>query len=64
MNNSLTTKIGKLLRLNNNKANDEISLTSRFYLENSISGKEVEEFYEQIIKKYLFISILKNLNNY
>ena len=46
LNNSLTTKIRNLSGLTNKKANNEISLTSRFYLENSISGKEIKEFSE------------------
>ena len=51
-------------KLRNNKVNDEISLTSRFYLENSISGKEIDDFYEQINKKvfvYLNLDKFKDL---
>ena len=45
-NNSLNTRITNLFRIKNNKINDELSITSRFYLENSLSGKEVENLYE------------------
>ena len=41
-----------------------MSLTSRFYLENIISGKEIEELYEQITKKvfvYLNLEKFKDL---
>ena len=61
---SLTTRTGKILNLRNNKVNDEMSLTSRFYLENIISGKEIEELYEQITKKvfvYLNLEKFKDL---
>ena len=61
---SLTARTGKLLNLRNNKVNDEMSLTSRFYLENIISGKEIEELYEQITKKvfvYLNLEKFKDL---
>ena len=63
-NNSLNEKISKIKKLRNNKVNDEISLTSRFYLENSISGKEIDDFYEQINKKvfvYLNLDKFKDL---
>ena len=60
LNNSLTTKIRNLSGLTNKKANNEISLTSRFYLENSISGKEIEEFYEQINQKvFIYLNLEK-----
>ena len=63
-NNSLTTKMMKLNDLRNNLANNEISLTVRFYLENYLNGKEVEEIYEEINKKvfvYLDLERFKNL---
>ena len=59
-NNSLSTIISNILMIRNNKVNNEFSLTSRFYLENSINGKKVEEFYEQINNKgFVYLNLEK-----
>jgi hypothetical protein len=48
---NLMPKLVKIMQLKNGKSNTEISLSSRFYLENSENGRQIEELYEQIIKK-------------
>ena len=49
--NKLSSILNNIRKIRNNKANDEISLSSRFYLENSESGKQINELYEQINEK-------------
>ena len=57
---SLSEKINDIFQINNHKINDEISLTCRFYLQNSISGKQVEELYEEINKKvFVYLNLEK-----
>ena len=48
---TLAEKIAKIMQLKNRKVNDEFSLSARFYLENSDSGRQITELYEQIDKK-------------
>jgi len=48
---NLALKLAKIRQLKNKKSNDEYSLSARFYLENSESGRQIEELYEQIEKK-------------
>ena len=48
---NLALKIDKIMELKNKKTNNEYSLSSRFYLENSDSGRQITELYEQIEKK-------------
>ena len=52
---TLKEKLANIKKLRNNKFNDEISLSARFYLENSESGKQIEDLYEQIDQKVLYI---------
>ena len=62
--NNLVSILRNIYKLKNNKSNDEVSLSSRFYLQNSESGKQIEEFYEQIDKKefvYLNLEKFKNI---
>lgn len=61
---SLDEKLSEIRKLRNRKNNDEFSLSSRFYLEISESGKQIEELYEQIIEKvfvYLNLDQFKEL---
>ena len=61
---SLKEKIEKIKELKNNKYNDEFSLAARYYLENSESGKQIEQLYEQIDQKvfvYLNLDKFKEL---
>ena len=48
LNNSLTNITREISLLNNNKINDEYSLTLKYYLENSESAKQIKDFYEDI----------------
>ena len=62
--NNLVSILGNIYKLKINKSNDEVSLSARFYLQNSESGKQIEEFYEQIDKKefvYLNLEKFKNI---
>ena len=62
--NNLTSILRNINKIKNNKSNDEISLSEKFYLANSESGKQIEELYEQINKKefiYLNLGKLSNL---
>jgi len=62
--NKLASILRNIYKLKNNKSNDEVSLSARFYLQNSESGKQIEEFYEQIDKKefiYLNLDKFKNI---
>ena len=61
---SLNEKLALIRKLKNNKYNDEFSFAARFYLENSESGKQIEQFYEQIEQKvfvYLNLDKFKEL---
>ena len=55
-NSSLTQLSNEIYSLNNNKTNDDYSLTLRFYLENSDNGKQINEFYDEI-NNQLFIQL-------
>ena len=58
--NKLVSILRNIYKLKNNKSNDEVSLSSRFYLQNSESGKQIEEFYEQIDKKeFVYLNLDK-----
>ena len=58
--NNLTSILRNIYKLNNNKSNDEVSLSARFYLQNSESGRQIEEFYEQIDKKeFIYLNLEK-----
>ena len=60
----LTNKYIAISELNNNKYDDEFSLAARYYLENSESGKQIEQFYDQIEQKvfvYLNLDKFKEL---
>ena len=47
----LQEKQGKISQFDNKKYNDQYSIAARYYLENSESGKQIEQFYEQIEQK-------------
>jgi len=58
--NNLTSILRNHYKLNNNKSNDEISLSAKFYLGNSEFGNQIEELYEQIDKKeFLYLNLEK-----
>ena len=58
--NNLPAIITKIKTLKNGKLNDEISLSSRFYLENSESGRQIKELYEQIDEKvFVYLNLAK-----
>ena len=44
----------ELFKLTNNKSENEYSISSRFYLENSESGRQINAIYEQIYDKHFF----------
>ena len=60
---TLTQKINKIMQLKNKKTNDEYSLSTRFYLENSNSGRQITELYEQIEKKVFVDLRLEKFKN-
>jgi len=58
--NNLTSILRNIYKLKNNKSNDEVSLSARFYLQNSESGRQIEELYEQIDKKeFVYLNLEK-----
>ena len=58
--NNLASIFRNIHKLKNNKSNDEISLSSKFYLGNSEFGNQIEELYEQIDKKeFLYLNLEK-----
>ena len=57
---NLNSKLAEIRKLKNSKFNDEFSLSARFYLENSESGKQIEELYEQINEKvFVYLNLEK-----
>ena len=46
--NALDNKILEIASINNGKANNKYSLICRFYLENSLNGWEIEDFFEPV----------------
>ena len=57
---SLSEKLAKIRAIKNSKNNDEFSLAAKYYLENSESGKQIEELYEQIDQKvFVFLNLDK-----
>ena len=60
--NNLLSILKNIRKIKNNKFNDEISLSARFYLENSESGKQIEELYEQINEKVFVYLDLERFN--
>ena len=57
---SLSDKLAKIKELKNSKQNDEFSLAARYYLENSESGKQIEQLYEQIDQKvFVYLNLDK-----
>ena len=61
--NSLNSIVEKIMKLNNRKSNNQFSLACRFYLENSLNGYLIEEYYKPINDNdSLFIYL--NLNKF
>ena len=57
----LKQKGNYLYKLKNGKQNDEFSLASRFYLENSLNGLHLEEYFKPVNEKdSLFISLKRD----
>ena len=57
-NNNLSLILSNIRALENNKFNDEYSLSVKFYLENSESGKQLKELYEQVEEKhFLYLNL-------
>ena len=57
---SLSDKLTKIRELKNSKNNDEFSVAAKYYLENSESGKQIEQLYEQIDQKvFVFLNLDK-----
>ena len=57
---NLAPRLARIMQLENGKSNTEYSLSSRFYLENSENGRQVEELYEQINKKvFVYLNLEK-----
>ena len=66
-NSILKTKGNELYKINNGKKFNEFALASRFYLENSLNGWQIEEYYKPInnnlfiyLKSEEFKKLLKN----
>ena len=58
----LKSKGNAIYQLNNGKQNDKLSLGARFYLENSLNGLQIEEYYKPINDEDdSFISLDKKL---
>ena len=55
--------VNSIYSLNNDKNDDEYSLSARFYLENSENGKQIKEFYEPIDNKLFFYLNLEKFKN-
>ena len=60
--NNLLSILKNIRKIKNNKINDDISLSARFYLENSESGKQIEELYGQINEKVFVYLNLERFN--
>ena len=59
----LKNKGNNIYKLKNGKKNDEYSLACRFYLENSLNGLQIEEYYKPVNEHdSLFIDL--NVNNF
>ena len=59
-NNNLPPIIDNIRKIKKSKANDEFSLAARFYLENSESGKQIKELYEQVDEKvFVYLNLEK-----
>ena len=59
-NKNLKTITDNMIKLRNNKLNDEFSLSARFYLHNSLSGEQIKELYEQIDQKvFVYLNLEK-----
>jgi len=57
---SLSDKLTKIREFKNSKKNDEFSVAAKYYLENSESGKQIEQLYEQIDQKvFVFLNLDK-----
>ena len=52
----METKVNTIFGLNNKKRNDQFSLTCKFYLENSMNGLQIEDYY-QPINENMFIEL-------
>ena len=66
-NSCLNSKANELYKINNGKKFNEFALASRFYLENSLNGWQIEEYYKPInhnlfiyLKSEEFKNLLKN----
>ena len=58
--NKLKSILNNIRLIRNDKSNDEISLSARFYLENSESGRQIEELYQQINDKvFVYLNLEK-----
>ena len=55
--NYLSDKSEEIARIDNNKSHNEYTIASRYYLENSEFGKQINSFYEEIFE--LFIELNK-----
>ena len=61
--NILQNKGVEIFRLNNTKENDAFSFACRFYLENSLNGLQIEEYYKPV-NEYDSLFIDLNTNNF
>ena len=62
-NNILSQILSNIYSISSNKENDEFSLSSRYYLENSEIGRQIQELYKQIVEKVFVYLNLENFKN-